>query len=127
MPGLTFYNDPENPPFQNDQLQFNHSIDQISNDKELQYYPALNLDFDFAFPVPAEHLGRALAVNHSSPGSTYPAKDVHDLALYLPPGHDANCSEPYPVLYLSHGGGGTALDWPNLAKAFNIIDNLILD
>ncbi|TKA68267.1 hypothetical protein B0A55_08525 [Friedmanniomyces simplex] len=127
VPGLTFYNDPENPPFQNDVLQFNHSIFQVPYDREYQYYPALNLDFDFALPVPAGHQGKALAVNYSSPGSTYPAKDVHDLALYLPPSYDANCSTPYPVLYLSHGGGGTAFDWPNLAKAFNIIDNLIHD
>ncbi|KAK4555945.1 hypothetical protein LTR86_007165 [Recurvomyces mirabilis] len=127
VPGLTFYNDPQNPPFQNDHLQFNHSIFQVPYDNEFQYYPALNLDFDFALPVPTEHQGKALAVNYSSPGSTYPAKDIHDLALYLPPNYDPNCTDPYPVLYLSHGGGGTALDWPNLAKAFNIIDNLILD
>ncbi|KAK3113402.1 hypothetical protein LTR53_009336 [Teratosphaeriaceae sp. CCFEE 6253] len=127
VPGLTFFNDPKNAPFQNDDLQFNHSIFQAPYDRRFQYYTALNLDFDFALPVPAGHRGKALAVNYTSPGSTYPAKDVHDLALYLPPGYDANCAEPYPVLYLSHGGGGTAFDWPNLAKAFNIIDNLIYD
>ncbi|KAK1071002.1 hypothetical protein LTR74_003651 [Friedmanniomyces endolithicus] len=148
VPGLTFYNDPANPPFQNDHLQFNHSIFQVPYDRQYQYDPALNLDFDFALPVPAGSQGKALAVNYSesfqhlieiidrretpanptqaSPGSTYPAKDIHDLALYLPPTYDPNCATPYPVLYLSHGGGGTAFDWPNLAKAFNIIDNLIL-
>ncbi|KAK3619146.1 hypothetical protein LTR56_024201 [Elasticomyces elasticus] len=125
VPPLTFYNDPDNQPFQNDHLQFNHSIFQVPFDRQFQYYPALNLDFDYALPVPAAHQGKALAVNYSSPGSTYPAPDVHNLALYLPPGYDANCTTPYPVLYLSHGGGGTAFDWPNLAKAFNIIDNLI--
>ncbi|KAK3672803.1 hypothetical protein LTR78_007389 [Recurvomyces mirabilis] len=127
VPGLTFYNDPQNLPFQNDHLQFNHSIFQVPYDKEFQYYPALNLDFDFSLPVPTAHQGKALAVNYSSPGSTYPAKDIHDLALYLPPNYDPNCTDPYPVLYLSHGGGGSAYDWPNLAKAFNIIDNLILE
>ncbi|KAK0317473.1 hypothetical protein LTR82_011511 [Friedmanniomyces endolithicus] len=148
VPGLTFYNDPATPPFQNDHLQFNHSIFQVPYDRQYQYDPALNLDFDFALPVPAGSQGKSLAVNYSesfqhlieiidrretpanptqaSPGSTYPAKDIHDLALYLPPTYDPNCATPYPVLYLSHGGGGTAFDWPNLAKAFNIIDNLIL-
>jgi len=65
VPGLTFYNDPENPPFQNDHLQFNHSIFQVPYDRQYQYDPALNLDFDFALPVPAGQQGRALAVNYS--------------------------------------------------------------
>jgi hypothetical protein len=127
VPGIKYAIDADNPPLTNIAHEFNHSIFQVPYDRQYQYYPALNLDFDYALPVPAAHRGKASAVNYTSPGSTYPTKDVHDLALYLPPGYDPECEEPYPVFYLSHGGGGTAFDWPNLAKAFNIIDRLIYD
>lgn len=126
-PGLVFEFDPDNPPFQNVLGESNHSIFQVPYDASFQYYPALNLNFDFALPVPRKDQGKALAVNYSSPGSTFPAPDVHDLALYLPAAYGNSSSKTYPVLYLSHGGGGTAFDWPNVAKAFNIIDRLIME
>jgi len=45
----------------------------------------------------------------------------------LPPGYDANRAEPYPTLYLSHGGGGSESDWPTQGVAQNILANAIAE
>lgn len=47
------------------------------------------------------------------------------LGIYLPEGYDKNGS--YPVLYLSHGGGGNEVEWMTLGSAANIFDNLIAE
>lgn len=123
----TTTSDRDNPPFSNvpgDQLQ---STFQVPFDARFQTYPALDLNFDYALPVAASASGSIQHVNYTSPGSTHPAPDVHDFVLYLPAGYEANSQNTtYPLLYLSHGGGGNASDWQNLARASNILDNLIL-
>ncbi len=52
-----------------------------------------------------------------------------NLAVYLPVGYDPERTEPYPVLYLSHGTTGNPkgneLRWFNEGAAVNISDNLI--
>lgn len=118
--------DPENPPFENvkgDQVQ---SRFQVPFDPRFQAYSEMDLDFDYALPVPAGQQGTVMNVNYSSPGSVHPAQDVHDFVVYLPPGYDGSGKQVYPLLYLSHGGGGDAQDWQNLAAVSNILDNLIL-
>lgn len=50
-----------------------------------------------------------------------------ELAIYLPYGYDADRSEPYKVIYLSHGSGGHELDWMNDGCVPNIMDNLIAE
>ena len=119
--------DPENPPFKNVPGEQIASVFQVPYDDRFQHYDALDLNFDYALPVPEEHRGIVKAVNYTSPGSTYPSKDVHDFALYLPAAYDESSSSTYPVLYLSHGGNGNAFDWPNLGKAFDIMDRLIME
>ena len=51
------------------------------------------------------------------------------LAIYLPYGYSENRSEPYKVLYLSHGASGDAtgneLRWVHEGDVANIMDNLI--
>ena len=53
----------------------------------------------------------------------------HGLAVYLPAGYDRDRSEPYKVLYLSHGTSGdiygNELRWMNEGAVANIMDNLI--
>lgn len=53
----------------------------------------------------------------------------HGLAVYLPAGYDKNRSEPYKVLYLSHGTSGdiygNELRWMHEGAVANIMDNLI--
>ena len=46
-------------------------------------------------------------------------------AIYLPEGYDPASPQPYPVLYLSHGGSGNAGDWPAQGGLKNIMDHLI--
>ncbi len=56
---------------------------------------------------------------------TYAAVDGtrQPLTVYLPWGYDG--TQEYPVLYLSHGGGGTEVDWFTLGAADAVFDNLI--
>lgn len=56
-------------------------------------------------------------------------KKEHGLAVYLPHGYDRARTEPYKVLYLSHGTSGDVygneLRWMNEGTVMNIMDNLI--
>jgi enterochelin esterase-like enzyme len=45
-------------------------------------------------------------------------------SVWTPAGYNADRAEPYPVLYLQHGEGGDALDWVQLGRAPQILDNL---
>ncbi|KAJ4413840.1 hypothetical protein N0V82_008282 [Gnomoniopsis sp. IMI 355080] len=122
-----YFSDPDNPPFVNipgDQLA---STFQVPYDDNFQRYKAMDLDFDYALPVAKDKQGTVQSVNYTSPGSTSPAPDVHDFVLYLPAEYGMVQGKQYPLLYLSHGGGGNAQDWENLAKASHIFDNLIAD
>ena len=56
------------------------------------------------------------------------AGDQRGLAVYLPYGYDADRTEPYKILYLSHGASGdqtgNELRWMNEGAVANIMDNL---
>ncbi|GAB3820506.1 hypothetical protein GCM10028820_26660 [Tessaracoccus terricola] len=43
--------------------------------------------------------------------------------VWTPPGYDADREDPYPVLYLQHGGGQTWADWIEVGFAAQILDN----
>ncbi|WNB84569.1 alpha/beta hydrolase-fold protein [Cellulomonas sp. ATA003] len=47
--------------------------------------------------------------------------------MWTPPGFDAERAEPYPVLYLQHGGGQSYRDWVEVGRAAQIFDNLHAD
>jgi enterochelin esterase-like enzyme len=49
-----------------------------------------------------------------------------ELFVYTPPGYEKG-STSYPVLYLIHGGGDTALSWSTVGRANDILDNLIAE
>jgi hypothetical protein len=99
---------------------------QVPFDPEFQSYPDLNLDFDFALPVPKAQQGVIRNVNCSFPGSVHPAPDVHDFAIYLPTGYSNSTNDKkYPLLYLSHGGWGNGQECENLGATSNILDSLI--
>ena len=57
------------------------------------------------------------------------ANKQRGLAVYLPAGYNKNRSEPYNVLYLSHGASGdkvgNELRWMNEGAVANIMDNLV--
>lgn len=45
------------------------------------------------------------------------------VAVYLPAGYDRD--KTYPLVMVSHGGGGNEADWPSQGGIANIMDNLI--
>jgi enterochelin esterase-like enzyme len=49
-----------------------------------------------------------------------------EMVVYTPPGYEKG-SASYPVLYLIHGGGDTAISWSTVGRANDILDNLIAD
>jgi len=51
-------------------------------------------------------------------------KTYRQMQVYAPPGYGRS-NQSYPVLYLSHGGGGNDTDWIACMRANYIMDNLI--
>ena len=60
----------------------------------------------------------------------YVAKSLNnarrDMYVYTPPGYEKSTAT-YPVLYLIHGGGDTAISWSTVGRANDILDNLIAE
>ena len=51
---------------------------------------------------------------------------AREMFVYTPPGYEKS-SASYPVLYLIHGGGDTAISWSTAGRANDILDNLIAE
>jgi enterochelin esterase family protein len=49
-----------------------------------------------------------------------------ELYVYTPPGYEKS-RQRYPVLYLIHGGGDTAISWSTVGRANDILDNLLAE
>ncbi len=49
-----------------------------------------------------------------------------EMYVYTPPFYDKNTTS-FPVLYLIHGGGDTAISWSTVGRANDILDNLIAE
>ena len=49
-----------------------------------------------------------------------------EMYVYTPPGYEKGAGR-YPVLYLIHGGGDTAVSWPTVGRANQILDNLLAE
>jgi enterochelin esterase-like enzyme len=49
-----------------------------------------------------------------------------EMYVYTPPGYGKSTAS-YPVLYLIHGGGDTAISWSTAGRANDILDNLIAE
>jgi enterochelin esterase family protein len=49
-----------------------------------------------------------------------------EMYVYTPPGYEKGEGR-YPVLYLIHGGGDTAVSWSTVGRANDIIDNLLAE
>ena len=60
---------------------------------------------------------------HADPG--YNLEDNQPLRIYLPPSYEKISGKKYPVLYLSHGGGGNENDWFNQGALENMLNQLI--
>ena len=49
-----------------------------------------------------------------------------EMYVYTPPGYEKGTGR-YPVLYLIHGGGDTAMSWATVGRANHILDNLLAE
>ncbi len=49
-----------------------------------------------------------------------------EMYVYTPPGYEKGTGR-FPVLYLIHGGGDTAVSWSTVGRANNILDNLLAE
>ena len=79
---------------------------------------------DYSWQGPAKIKGKLTHETYASPGHPAPA-DKNYLVVYTPPGYDPARPKPYPVLYLSHGGGENEMGWSTQGALANIMDNLI--
>lgn len=81
----------------------------------------LYYDWSWATPVEAEESAGTIE------GFVYDTPDGEQRAeIYLPAGYE-NSEEPYKVLYLAHGGGGTEGDWFWQGNAGNILDRIFAE
>ena len=48
---------------------------------------------------------------------------TQSIAVYLPAGYDK--TKTYPLILVSHGGGGNEADWPHQGSICNIMDHLV--
>ena len=70
-------------------------------------------------------------VPHGTVGlARYVAKTLNnarrEMYVYTPPGYEKGAGR-YPVLYLIHGGGDTAVSWSTVGRANDILDNLLAE
>ncbi len=77
---------------------------------------------DLDYVLPSDNYGELLYVEYTGLLS-----DHQDLGIYLPAGYDAQREEPYKVIYMSHGGGGSEVDWFAMGHVDNIIANIGAD
>ncbi|MGW5577615.1 alpha/beta hydrolase-fold protein [Micromonospora chokoriensis] len=73
--------------------------------------------------VPAGQGGNVESMTYAS---TVAGQDRTAL-VWTPPGYDRGRAEPYPVLYLQHGGGQNYTDWVEMGRAKQILDHQFLD
>ena len=114
--------DPHNMP-----LIYDYEAEDKTNDEYLSiiYVPydaeKQSLCYDYSLEAPfTEGEGGTVLFDavEVSDGSTA------SFGIYLPPAFDASREEPYPILVLLHGGGGTESSWINQASLKNVMDNL---
>ena len=79
---------------------------------------------DYGWQAPNDEHGSLAHVTYDSPGHVNPVGQNY-LAIYTPPAYDPARANPYPTLYLNHGGGGNEMDWSTQGNLGNIMDNLI--
>ena len=80
------------------------------------------IDFDFIMPREDDKVGTLTFADYEDVNG-----EQAPLAIYLPYNYDAEREEGYPVLYLSHGGGGNELEWFSSGNSQYLFDNLIAE
>lgn len=114
--------DPNNRPFEKELGEQGNSQVRVPFDGEKQ-----TEDFSVQLPRSDGKTGTVEVLTYVTTGIEKLADDPA-LAVYLPYGYDADRAEPYPVLYISHGGGlESETSWYNKGSLGYITDNLIAE
>ncbi|MEE6282344.1 alpha/beta hydrolase-fold protein [Georgenia sp. MJ170] len=74
---------------------------------------------EYTADVPAESRGAVEVMSYTSIAD----EEERSAYVWTPPDYDPNREEPYPVLYLQHGGGQSWADWIDVGFAAQILDN----
>lgn len=118
---ITRVPDPSNPPFDKVPGEQHNSQIYVPFDAEKQ----LN-DRSIECPFDCAQKGNAFYIDYPT-DNVAEMESPQPLGIYLPYGYDASRVDPYPVLYLSHGGGGNESDWFSQGAACQILDHLIAE
>ena len=73
---------------------------------------------EYAYPRTDGKTGTVSFVDYDAVDGT-----KQPLGVYVPYGYDS--SKTYKTIYVSHGGGGNAVEWMTIGSAGNIMDNVI--
>lgn len=85
------------------------------------------------YQAPPAKAGKLLQLAYATPFAINPVgrpqgpDGEHTISVYLPAGYDPNRAEPYPTMYISHGGQGVDTDWFTQGVGQNIVSNAIAD
>lgn len=110
----TIIPDPTNPPFEYMPGEQRHSSVTIP------YLPGSGCeDRSIELPYTGFAHGTLQFFEYEGIGGVQPA------TVYLPYSYDPNRAEPYPTLYISHGGNGHHSDWVNQGRIQNMLDHLL--
>ena len=115
--------DPENPP-----MLYDYEADDLTNDEYLSsIYVPWDADKQANTVKRAEEAPRS-GENGQAFFSKVTTADGFNASfgIYLPYEFDAQRAEPYPVLVIMHGGGGSESGWLNNGLV-NILDNMIAE
>ena len=119
LTGCTATTDPALPPWSTTGSPAAFSQVYVPSDTEFG-----TTDQSWQADAPAGERGRIADVTYPT---TNTATGTHPLAVYTPPGYNANRSTPYPVIVLSHGGGENEAAWPTRGRLAQIVDNLVAE
>ncbi|WP_062529234.1 alpha/beta hydrolase-fold protein [Demequina rhizosphaerae] len=81
--------------------------------------------YSASYQGPVAHPLLSGSVSHVVYDTPNMADGDNAMGVYLPAGYDASRAEPYPLLVLQHGGGGSETDWFSQGQAGAILDNAI--
>ncbi len=80
------------------------------------------IDFSFMMPRTDDQVGEVVYADYTDVNA-----NLAPLAIYLPYGYDSERAEGYKTLYLSHGYGGSEIEWFAGGNVNHVFDTLIAD
>lgn len=110
-------------------LLYDYEADDLSNDEYLSYVYVPYDEGKQALTTPREEEAPRDGENGDAFFEMVTNDDGFEASfgVYLPHGFDKERAEPYPVLVILHGGGGSESSWFNSGALDNILDNMIAE